>query len=131
MEKPDRTRRRFIKGVVLAGAWTLLVWRFLVPGSSARKTPLLEVPKSELPASGALVYRRSRVAVIRREREIYALSLVCTHLGCTVNVTPDKLVCPCHGSIFDRSGAVVKGPSSEPLRRLEVREEGELLVVLT
>ena len=131
MEKSGRTRRRFIKGLVLAGGWTLLVWRFLVPGSDARKTPVLKVNKSDIPSSGALVYRRSRVAVIRREQEIYALSLVCTHLGCTVNVTPNNLVCPCHGSIFDRSGAVLKGPSTEPLKRLEVREQDDSLVVLT
>jgi Rieske Fe-S protein len=130
MEKSGRARRRFLKGIVLAGAWSLLVWRFLVPGQESRKKPLLEIKKGDIPPRGALVYRRSRVVVIRNEEEIYALSLVCTHLGCTVNVTPDKLVCPCHGSMFDRSGAVLKGPSDKPLRRLEVQERGETLRVL-
>ena len=131
MEKSGRTRRRFLKGLVFAGAATLLVWRFLVPGSGARKTPVLEVSKSDIPVQGALVFRRSRVAVIRRDQEIYALSLVCTHLGCTVNVTPNNLVCPCHGSVFDRDGAVLKGPSTAPLKRLEVREKDDSLVILT
>lgn len=130
MEKSARTRRRFLKGIILVGSWSFLFWRFLVPGGEPRKKPLLQVRKSEIPARGALVYRNSRVVVIRREEEIYALSLVCTHLGCTVNVTPDKLVCPCHGSVFDRNGAVLKGPSDKPLPRLEVREEGDSLMVL-
>lgn len=130
MEKPARTRRRFLKGIVLVGAWGFLFWRFLVPAQTERKKPLLEVRKSEIPPRGALVYRNSRVVVVRREAEIYALSLVCPHLGCTVNVTPGNLVCPCHGSVFDRDGAVLKGPSDKPLQRLEIREQGDSLVVL-
>ena len=130
MEKTSRTRRKFLKGIVLVGAWSVLLWKFLVPGQVSPKKPLLEVKKSEIPPRGALVYRNSRVAVIRREEEIYALSLVCTHLGCTVNVTPNDLVCPCHGSVFDREGMVLKGPSNKPLERLEVREQGDSLVVL-
>ena len=130
MEKTSRTRRKFLKGIVLVGAWSFLLWRFLVPGQVSRKKPFLELKKSEIPPRGALVYRNSRVAVIRREEEIYALSLVCTHLGCTVNVTPNDLVCPCHGSVFDREGMVLKGPSNKPLERLEVREQGDSLVVL-
>ncbi len=130
MEKSHRSRRRLLKGIVLVGAWSILFWRFLVPGQKSRKKPLLEIRKSDIPPGGALVYRRSRVVVIRRDAEIYALSLVCTHLGCTVNVTPKTLVCPCHGSVFDRAGVVLKGPSSRPLERLEVREQGDSLVVL-
>jgi Rieske Fe-S protein len=130
MEKSAQTRRRFLKGIVLLGAWSVLFWRFLIPDREALKKPLLKVKKSAIPPRGALVYRRSRVVVIRREEEIYALSLVCTHLGCTVNVTPNNLVCPCHGSVFDRNGAVLKGPSNKPLQRLEVRERGDSLVVL-
>ncbi len=130
MENSGRSRRRFLKGLVLVGAWGLLVWRFLVPGDESQKKPLLTVKKSDIPPRGALVYRESRVAVFRREEEIYALSLVCTHLGCTVNVTPRNLVCPCHGSVFDREGAVLKGPSDKPLHRLEVEEQGDSLVVM-
>lgn len=130
MEKSHRSRRRFIKGLVFLSAWSFLLWRFLVPEKVLSKKPLLEVKKTDLPPGGALVYHRSRVAVIRREEEIYALSLVCTHLGCTVNVTPSSLVCPCHGSVFDRDGKVLKGPAETPLPRLEVQEQGDSLVVL-
>lgn len=102
----------------------------MVPGGAARKKTLLQVDKSEIPVDGALVYRESRVAVIKSGGEIYALNLVCTHLGCTVNVTPQELVCPCHGSVFDRRGKVLKGPAAQPLRRLAVEERGDSLVVL-
>jgi cytochrome b6-f complex iron-sulfur subunit len=130
MEKAGRTRRRFLKGIIWGGVCSLLAWRFLVPGDVWRKKPLLQVKKSDVPQRGALVFRQARVAVIRRQEEIYALSLVCTHLGCTVNVTPQNLICPCHGSVFDREGAVLKGPSNRPLERLEVQDQGETLVVM-
>ncbi len=48
---------------------------------------------------------------MRDDSGFYALSLVCTHLGCTVTVTEDDLACPCHGSRFDRQGKVLKGPA--------------------
>jgi cytochrome b6-f complex iron-sulfur subunit len=45
-----------------------------------------------------------------------ALSPVCTHRGCTVEPQGARLVCPCHGSTFDRGGQVVRGPAELPLR---------------
>jgi cytochrome b6-f complex iron-sulfur subunit len=49
-----------------------------------------------------------------------AISLICTHLGCTVESKPEGLVCPCHGSRFDLNGKVTHGPASQPLKRLQV-----------
>ena len=130
MEKSDRTRRRFIKGLIFAGASVAALWRFLVPARKPEPEVLLEVDKADIPRGGALVYQRSRIVVIRRHEDVYALSLVCTHLGCTVNVTPDRLVCPCHGSVFDRDGKVLEGPSNRPLERLRIEDRGATLVIL-
>src|SRR5690606_24435101 len=49
-----------------------------------------------------------------------ALSPICTHLGCTVGLQGSHLVCPCHGSTYERDGVVVRGPAEEPLRRYPV-----------
>ena len=59
-----------------------------------------------------------------------ALSLVCTHLGCTVERSENGYQCPCHGSRFDASGAVQRGPARLPLRRLrvEISAAGHVLV---
>ncbi|HVE77398.1 MAG TPA: Rieske (2Fe-2S) protein [Gemmatimonadaceae bacterium] len=46
-----------------------------------------------------------------------ALSPVCTHLGCTVEIEGERLVCPCHGSTYDRGGKVLQGPAQLPLAR--------------
>lgn len=45
--------------------------------------------------------------------ENYGINAVCTHLGCVVpwNVAEGKFKCPCHGSQYDRTGKVVRGPA--------------------
>ena len=58
-----------------------------------------------------------------------ALSMTCSHLGCQVRPGGDFLVCPCHGSTFDRRGAVVRGPAQKPLQTYEVhRIEGYVII---
>ena len=61
-----------------------------------------------------------------------ALSPICTHQGCTVNIEGPHLVCPCHGSTFDRSGQVLQGPAERALERFPVilTPEGELVIQL-
>ena len=59
-----------------------------------------------------------------------AFSLVCTHLGCTVEPKDDQYECPCHGSRYNREGQVEKGPAQNALKRLRVTtpETGNLIL---
>jgi cytochrome b6-f complex iron-sulfur subunit len=43
----------------------------------------------------------------------YGINAVCTHLGCVVpwNASENKFMCPCHGSQYDETGKVVRGPA--------------------
>ncbi|GAC1461490.1 MAG: cytochrome b6-f complex iron-sulfur subunit [Chamaesiphon sp.] len=43
----------------------------------------------------------------------YGINAVCTHLGCVVpwNISENKFMCPCHGSQYDSTGKVVRGPA--------------------
>ncbi len=43
----------------------------------------------------------------------YGINAVCTHLGCVVpwNIAENKFKCPCHGSQYDSTGKVVRGPA--------------------
>ncbi|MFA5515432.1 MAG: Rieske (2Fe-2S) protein [Desulfuromonadales bacterium] len=129
MEKFRRARRRFLQTLTLA-VIGLPLWRFLAPEAPAGQA-VLRLKKAEVPPDGALVFRQARVAVLRAGEDIYALSLACTHLGCTVTVTPTELVCPCHGSAFARTGEALRGPASAPLTRLRVLGEGDELVVMS
>ncbi|MFQ5795325.1 MAG: ubiquinol-cytochrome c reductase iron-sulfur subunit [Candidatus Bipolaricaulia bacterium] len=58
-----------------------------------------------------------RVYIFRDELGFQAISNVCTHLGCKPpwNSTRNRFECPCHGSVFARDGAVIKGPAPLPL----------------
>ena len=58
--------------------------------------------------------------VLRDEQGFWALTAVCTHQQCTVNVGETNLPCPCHGSVYDLDGQVVNGPASQPLSNLLV-----------
>ena len=63
--------------------------------------------------------------------EVTALSSTCTHLGCRVswNADDQTLRCPCHGGVFDRTGAVKSGPPPAPLAKLPTRVDGEQVLV--
>ncbi len=68
--------------------------------------------------------------IINRNGEIVAQSLVCTHLGCTLDESPTGFDCPCHGSRFDEDGNVLTGPAQKPLKtlRVELLEGGRLVL---
>jgi cytochrome b6-f complex iron-sulfur subunit len=62
----------------------------------------------------------------------YALSVTCTHLGCTPNYlsAENKFKCPCHGSGFRITGVNFEGPAPRPLERVRIvlAEDGQILV---
>ncbi|MBU7587153.1 MAG: FAD-dependent oxidoreductase [Nostoc sp. TH1S01] len=52
-----------------------------------------------------------------------AISLTCTHQGCTVQKVEDgKFQCPCHGAVFAADGKVIKGPAKRDLAKFQVVE---------
>ena len=72
------------------------------------------------------------VWIVRTSTEIYVLSTVCTHLGCTPNWLSgeQKFKCPCHGSGFRKTGINFEGPAPRPLERYRVAlaDDGQILV---
>ena len=70
------------------------------------------------------------VLVCKGNDDFLAFSMVCTHLGCTVEQKNDTFECPCHGSAFDGEGQLQKGPAEKSLKRLRVtkNEEGNLIL---
>ncbi|MEA5553227.1 FAD-dependent oxidoreductase [Anabaena cylindrica UHCC 0172] len=53
-----------------------------------------------------------------------AISLTCTHQGCTVQIAADgQFHCPCHGAVFTSEGKVVKGPAQRDLSKFQVVEK--------
>jgi Rieske Fe-S protein len=73
------------------------------------------------------------IAVTRTSQtEVVAVSRVCTHEGCTVNLPPTagaSLDCPCHGSRFRTTGQVIQGPATRNLFAFAARIAGNEVVI--
>ncbi|HEX6883615.1 MAG TPA: ubiquinol-cytochrome c reductase iron-sulfur subunit [Planctomycetota bacterium] len=72
------------------------------------------------------------VWIVREPTGFFALSTVCTHLGCTPNwlAADEKYKCPCHGSGFIKTGINIEGPAPRPLERYKIMlaEDGQILI---
>ena len=113
-------------GVALAGALRL-------PNPSVLPGPVrrFKVGMPEVFAVGTETrFEKENVYLFRDTEGIYAVSSVCTHLGCTVARSTEGFGCPCHGSKFDSNGKVTGGPAPRALPWLEVGRaaDGQLVV---
>lgn len=76
--------------------------------------------------------KEKRAYVVGAPGGVYAMSAVCTHLGCITRYKSDEraIACPCHGSRFDLEGNVTHGPAPRPLPWLDIIEDanGNLVV---
>jgi cytochrome b6-f complex iron-sulfur subunit len=63
----------------------------------------------------------------------YGINAICTHLGCVVpwNVAENKFKCPCHGSQYDATGKVVRGPAPRSLALSHAKVEDDKIVLTT
>ena len=87
-------------------------------------------PADAIPPNGKLVRPDIPAVIYRTAQGFLAYSLICTHLGCTLEEDGIGFSCPCHGSEFDSEGKVIQGPAQDdlPPLELEVTESGDLLV---
>lgn len=93
-----------------------------VTASPAKKFNVV-LPEN-LAAGEAFVPPGRNVAVFRDGDGVFAISTVCTHLGCIVKTSKEGFDCPCHGSGFTADGTVRKGPAPKPLPWLKVTKSG-------
>jgi Rieske Fe-S protein len=70
------------------------------------------------------------VWLVKRGEEIVAFSVVCPHLGCSINANAHEgFACPCHTSAFDRDGRRVSGPAPRDMDRLATKIEDSVILV--
>lgn len=75
----------------------------------------------ELPLGhGGIVESEGVKAGVYKDKEgkVYAVSVCCPHLGCQLEWNSDEKSwdCPCHGSRFDYTGALLDNPAQENLK---------------
>ena len=87
-------------------------------------------PASSYPMNSRTIIAEIPAILIHADSYFSAISLVCTHLGCTVQMESELLVCPCHGSQYTLDGKVTRGPARNPLQVLhvEVSIEGNIVI---
>jgi len=87
---------------------------------------------ADFPVDTYTYHHESKVFIYRDHESVKAVSAICTHLGCTVQHTPDGFECPCHGSCYSDEGRVLSGPAPTDLAcyRMERSADGRLVVDL-
>ncbi len=78
-------------------------------------------------------FRNEGFFMIRQGDRLFALSAICTHRRCKLEVERDRsFYCPCHGSTFDPNGRVTHGPARRDLTELAVsaNDAGHLIVTV-
>jgi cytochrome b6-f complex iron-sulfur subunit len=133
------TRREFFvigcSAVGLASAgFVVSTVRYLVP------TVLYEPPArftlgnpDQFPPGSVTFLADRRFFLFNGPDGFYAISSICTHLGCNVKRTAKGFACPCHGSRFDANGRVTHGPAPRPLAwfALSLSPRGDIVVDLS
>jgi menaquinol-cytochrome c reductase iron-sulfur subunit len=149
----DATRRRFLSRITngvlsVIGGILAFIGGGAVLSSTVRRqedwlpaSTLLDLPDNEptpvtltvarLDGFREVIDRRTIFLVKTGESEVTAIDSTCTHLGCLVAWDPQAQVfkCPCHGGVYDRTGAVKDGPPPMPLVKIATRVDGERVLV--
>jgi len=129
-DKADKTSRRgFLKkawkilGWVAAAELVIFMISLLKPSKElhkGRKSSTIKILGNveDFPLNSVTPDRINKLYLIReKDGGFLALSLTCSHLGCSViwDETKNQFICPCHASSFDRVGNVLSSPAPRPL----------------
>jgi cytochrome b6-f complex iron-sulfur subunit len=140
--QPEVTRRSFLS--LLGWAWLAFIaaslgalstmLRFAFPNVTF-EPPLKFMagfPNTYNPGVDERFKDAHRVWIVRNDLGFYALSTICTHLGCTPNwlQAEQKFKCPCHGSGYYITGVNFEGPAPRPLPRFNITlaDDGQIQV---
>jgi len=111
--------------------------RYMIPPPVAESTSrfVVAAKANELKRNSGKIFKfGSKPALLVRtaDGEYRAFSAVCTHLNCTVQYRDDlrQIWCACHNGLYDLAGRNVSGPPPKPLELLDVRVQGEDVVVM-
>jgi glycine/D-amino acid oxidase-like deaminating enzyme/nitrite reductase/ring-hydroxylating ferredoxin subunit len=116
----DSTRLPGLTGAKNLTVFNATVGKDLIRGVVSRLRPseLEDLPRGD----ARLVEIDGKTVGAYRDAggDVHAVSLTCTHLGCTVawNDAERSWDCPCHGSRFSLEGKVLEGPATQDLEQV-------------
>jgi cytochrome b6-f complex iron-sulfur subunit len=133
---PSRRHFLFMTGTISAAAglvgFLAATFRYLFPNVLYEPPSRFPIGRpDDFPPGTPTFLAEQRLFVFNSPAGFYAISSVCTHLGCNVNYASEHgFECPCHGSHFDKNGQVIQGPAPRPLSwfGLSLSPRGELVV---
>lgn len=133
------TRREFLNEITagalgIAGLGSVIVtYQYLSPNVLFEPPTTFRAGSPDLyPLYSVTFLQNQQVYIVRTAQGFYAVSAVCTHLGCITQWNPElqMIACPCHGSKFRMDGTKIEGPAPRPLPHfaISLTAEGELSV---
>ena len=133
------TRRDFLNEVTLgalgiAGLGSVAVtYQYFSPNVLFEPPTSFRAGNPDLyPVHSVTILQDQQVYIVRMPEGFYAVSAICTHLGCVTQWKPetDQIACPCHGSKFKADGTKIEGPAPRPLPHfaISLTADGELSV---
>ncbi len=136
--KEKLNRRSFLKrawawlGVIAGIELAAVAFNFLSVGKRKSKHLNPALIKSagiieSIPPGSVIPFKSGHFYLVRMDDGGFlALSLACTHLGCAISFDGSKkeFICPCHSSVFDMTGNVLKPPAPRALDTYRVFIEG-------
>jgi Rieske Fe-S protein len=95
----------------------------------------IKIPVSQFEKSDFLIARPTDynydIAVIKNGNSYLSLVMQCTHADNSLRFNGNEFYCNLHGSVFNKTGEVEKGPAEKRLISLKTEvQENELLVTL-
>jgi len=139
-QKPKLSRHDFIKktwkilGVIAGVEVAALTVNVLSPrkNDGSVKKVLEAGSVKDFPNNSVTPFRQGQFYLVRRDDGGFlAVSLKCSHLGCSIawNESENKFICPCHSSSFDINGEVLNPPAPRALDIYEISIDNGLIRV--
>jgi cytochrome b6-f complex iron-sulfur subunit len=136
---PGLTRRDFLSEITLGAlgvaglGGAALTYQYFSPNVLFEPSTTFRAGNPDLyPMNSVTFLQEQQVYIVKTAGGFYAVSAVCTHLGCVTQWKPEAniIACPCHGSRFTPEGKKLEGPAPRPLPHYSITltADGELIV---
>ena len=137
--RPELSRRDFLNEITLGAlgiaglGGAALTYQYFSPNVLFEPATTFRAGNPDLyPVNSVTFLQDQQVYIVRIPMGFYAISAVCTHLGCITQWKPEAnmIACPCHGSKFQPNGRKIEGPAPRPLPHYSINltADGELQV---